>query len=150
MFASVKMSDLAVPPSHSLTSSSKVSSNTLSATGKKFTSATEARAYSMCDVSDVQDPTFAWVQSLPSPNNDDLFYSELLSRPKSRFLETPRPNLEVEPNMVNAGLPDNSNSCSKVNNTPRTKRLQESNLQRMQRSNTGETAQSVPANLKGE
>ena len=55
----------------------------------------------MGEVPEIHNPTLAWVQSLPSPNNGEPFINEEFGRPSSRFLETPRPNLDfLEPSFA--------------------------------------------------
>ena len=47
--------------------------------------------YSMSDVPEADDPTLAWVRSLPSPSGEVFDHMETPAPPQTRFLETPCP-----------------------------------------------------------
>ena len=85
------MSDLFLPP---LTPTSGSNAIQNSSSHEANFAEISSRNCSIYDVADVRDPTLAWVQSLPSPNNDNLSCNGFLSRPEFRLLETPRPNFE--------------------------------------------------------
>ena len=87
------MADLFLPP---LTPSISSSRDADVRANNSTVPENSSKSYSMSEVPEMQDPTLAWVQSLPSPNKGEQFYNVSLSRPNSRVLETPRPSLDTE------------------------------------------------------
>jgi len=107
------MSDLFLPPLTPGIGTNRVSQ--LEKTAISPSSETNSKAYNRTEAFEMQDHTLAWVQSLPSPNNDVLFFNEAHDRPNSRILETPRPNLEAEDLHISKLTQRNLESSSSLN-----------------------------------